>query len=331
MLQDYFNEVINQVNKTIEKYLSNAPSGTSSLYEASKHLFSAGGKRLRPLILVSSCDFLGGDRSRAILAGSAIETLHTFTLIHDDIMDHDFLRRGLPTVHVKWGESMAILAGDLLHAKAFEMLNDSLEGVNETLHYEVMKTFINSIVVVSEGQAMDMQFEGRNDVTEEDYLEMVKKKTAYLIATSSKIGSLIGGAGPDVADKFFHFGIYLGIAFQIVDDIIGITSDEAELGKPLFSDIREGKRTLLVIRTLKEAESRELEVLKQVLGNKNASTDQLKEASQIVKKHSLEYAYSLAEEYRSRAISSLDGIQPRNQEAYEALKFVSEFTLKRKK
>ncbi len=331
MLQDYFNDVVDQVNKTIEKYLSSAPSGTTSLYDASRHLFSSGGKRLRPLILVSSCDYLGGDHSRAVLAGSAIETLHTFTLIHDDIMDHDSLRRGIPTVHVKWGEPMAILAGDLLHAKAFEMLNDSLKGVDEKLHYEVMKTFVNSIIVVSEGQAMDMEFESKNDVTEEDYLEMVKKKTAYLIAASSKIGSLIGGADPEVVEKFFRFGINLGIAFQIVDDIIGITSDEAELGKPLFSDIREGKRTLLIIKTLKEAQPKEVKLLKEVLGNRNASAEQLREVSEIIKKYSLEYAYSLAEEYKSRALSSLEGIQPSNQEASEVLKFISEFTLKRKK
>jgi len=330
-LEDYLNEIVQEVNRTIERHLKETSSSVSSLYEASRHLFSAGGKRLRPIILVASSDFLGGERSRAITAGSAIETLHTFTLVHDDIMDHDNLRRGLPTVHVKWGEPLAILAGDLLHAKAFEMLNESIKGLNEETHYQVMKTFIDSIIVVSEGQAMDMAFEEREDVTEEEYLLMVKKKTAYLIACSSKIGATIAGADETKSQRFFNFGINLGIAFQIVDDIIGITSDEGELGKPVFSDIREGKRTLLVIKAIKEAEAKDREFLMKTLGNRNASNAQLRDAAEIIKKYSLQYAYSMAEEYKRKALDSIEGMKYMDKRAYDALKFVSDFTVKRRK
>jgi geranylgeranyl diphosphate synthase type I len=328
-LERYFSDIINDVNNAIAKYLESA--NTLTLYEASRHLFSAGGKRLRPLILVSSADSLGGDRKRSILAGAAIETLHTFTLVHDDIMDHDSLRRGLPTVHVKWGEPMAILAGDLLHAKAFQMLNDSLTGFDSDIYHKVMETFVNSVIALSEGQAMDMEFENRDDVAIDDYMEMIKKKTAYLIACSSGIGSMISGGDNTTFEKFFNFGLYLGISFQIVDDIIGITSDESELGKPVFSDIREGKRTLLVIKTLNEASSEELLLLRSVLGNRNSSHEDLKKAAEIIKTHSFEYAYNLAEKYKVMALSNLSEINFKNKDAIDALIYISDFTVKRRK
>lgn len=325
---NYFNEIIENVNKTIEKYIQ---GDVERLYESSYYLFKAGGKRLRPLILVASSDLVGGERQRAYLAGSAVEVLHTFTLIHDDIMDQDTTRRGMPTVHVKYGVPMAILAGDLLHAKAFEILNDAFKGMNSERISKAFEIFTKAIIIISEGQALDMSFEERETVSEEEYLDMITRKTAMLFSSSASLGGLIGTEDERTLNLLRDYGLNLGIAFQIVDDILGLIADEKELGKPVFSDIREGKKTILVIKALKEASQEERRIIKNTLGNKNASKEELSQCAEIIKKYSLDYAYNLAEKYIQNAIESLEKIDWKNEEAGKVLKYLAEFTVKRRK
>jgi len=277
--EDYFNRIVENVNINIEKYLK---GDIQELYEASFYLFKAGGKRLRPLILVSSADLLGGDLNRAYLAGASVEVLHTFTLIHDDIMDEDTTRRGMPTVHVKWGIPMAILAGDLLHAKAFEILNEAFRGMSSNKITRAFEIFTKAIIIISEGQALDMQFEDKVTVSEEEYLDMIKRKTAMLFSSSAALGGLIATDNEKEIQALADYGLNLGISFQIVDDILGLIADEKELGKPVYSDIREGKKTLLVIKTMKEATDEEKKILLKALGNKNASKDELITAAEII-------------------------------------------------
>ncbi|AAK40423.1 polyprenyl synthetase family protein [Saccharolobus solfataricus] len=324
----YFNEIVNNVNFRIKNFVK---SNFKTLEEASFHLFTAGGKRLRPLVLVSSSDLIGGDRERAYKAAAAVEILHNFTLVHDDIMDNDGLRRGLPTVHVKWGEPMAILAGDYLHAKAFEALNEALKGLDGNTFYKAFSIFITSIEIISEGQAMDMSFENRLDVTEEEYIQMIKGKTAMLFSCSAALGGIINKANDDVVKKLTEYGLNLGISFQIVDDILGIIGDEKELGKPIYSDIREGKKTILVIKTLSEATEDEKKILVSTLGNKEAKKEDLERASEIIRKHSLQYAYDLAKKYSDLAIENLREIPVSNKTAEKALKYLAQFTIQRRK
>ncbi|BAK54724.1 geranylgeranyl diphosphate synthase [Sulfurisphaera tokodaii] len=326
--EDYFNRIVENVNINIEKYLK---GDIQELYEASFYLFKAGGKRLRPLILVSSADLLGGDLNRAYLAGASVEVLHTFTLIHDDIMDEDTTRRGMPTVHVKWGIPMAILAGDLLHAKAFEILNEAFRGMSSNKITRAFEIFTKAIIIISEGQALDMQFEDKVTVSEEEYLDMIKRKTAMLFSSSAALGGLIATDNEKEIQALADYGLNLGISFQIVDDILGLIADEKELGKPVYSDIREGKKTLLVIKTMKEATDEEKKILLKALGNKNASKDELITAAEIIRKYSLEYAYNKAEEYARKAIEALESIDWKNDEAGKALKYLAEFTVKRRK
>ncbi|BFH72463.1 geranylgeranyl diphosphate synthase [Sulfurisphaera javensis] len=326
--EDYFNTIVDNVNKRIEKYIK---GNVKELYEASYYLFKAGGKRLRPLILVASSDLLGGERERAYLAGAAVEVLHTFTLIHDDIMDEDTTRRGMPTVHVKWGIPMAILAGDLLHAKAFEILNDSFKGTSNNKISKAFEIFTKAIIIISEGQALDMQFEDRSIVSEEEYLDMITRKTAMLFSASAALGGLIATENEKEVEALAQYGLNLGIAFQIIDDILGLVADEKELGKPVYSDIREGKKTILVIKAIKEAKEDEKEKILKTLGNKNATKDELSAVAEIIKKYSLEYAYTKAEEYMKKAIDSLESISWKNNEAGKALKYLAEFTVKRRK
>lgn len=327
-LNSYFDNIIENVNNYIKNYIR---SDIKILEESSIYLFSAGGKRLRPIVLVASSDLIGGDRERAYKAGAAVEILHTFTLIHDDIMDRDNLRRGLPTVHVKWGEPIAILAGDFVHAKAYEALNEALKGLDGDTYYKAFSLFIKSIEIISEGQAMDMSFENRDNVTEEEYIEMIKRKTAMLFSCASALGGIINNASDEIVQNLAEYGLNLGISFQIVDDILGLIADEKELGKPVYSDIKEGKKTILVIKALNEASENERRIILSTLGNRNASKEDFEKTAEIIKKYSLDYAYNLAQEYSSKSLYSLSKITVKNFTAEKALKYLAEFTVKRRK
>ncbi|MCY0859067.1 MAG: geranylgeranyl diphosphate synthase [Sulfolobaceae archaeon] len=326
-IDDYIKEITDNVNTLMEGEIKGE---VRELYEASKHLIRTGGKRLRPTILVASLDLVGGERKRGYYGGAAVEVLHTFTLIHDDIMDQDSFRRGVPTVHVKYGVPMAILAGDLLHAEAFRLLNMAARGLDSERMYKIFDMFSNAIVMISEGQAMDMSFENRWDITVQEYLEMIEKKTAYLFAASAGLGALIGNANEEEVNNLFNYGINLGISFQIVDDILGLTADEKTLGKPVFSDIREGKKTILVLKALDEAPEEEKKIIKENLGNRNLSREELSQTADIIKKYSLDYSYKLAEDYMNKALDYLNKINVRNELAKKVLEYLAVFTVKRR-
>lgn len=325
-LEQYFNEIIKNVNIEISNYVS---GDIKDLYEASIYLLNAGGKRLRPLFLVASSDLFNGSRERAYKAAAAVEILHNFTLIHDDIMDQDNLRRGIPTVHVKWGIPLAILAGDLLHAKAFQALGDAFHGLDSERIYRGISEFSRSVIIIAEGQAMDMDFETRNDVSEEEYIDMISRKTAQLFSCSTYLGGLIGGAKDQDLQILKEFGLNTGIAFQIIDDILGLTADEKELGKPIYSDIREGKKTILVIHALKQADEKEKKIIKEGLGSKDS--DKVKSAGDLVKSISLEYAYSKAKYYMDMALENLKQISSSDEMSGKALNYLVRFTLERRK
>jgi farnesyl-diphosphate synthase (EC 2.5.1.10)/geranylgeranyl-diphosphate synthase (EC 2.5.1.29) len=326
VLEEYSRQVIEEVEKRIRQYLS---GDVHELYEASRYLIEAGGKRLRPLMLVASSDLFHGDRKRSYLAGGAVEVLHNFTLIHDDIMDQDTLRRGRPTVHVKWGVPMAILAGDLLHAKAFEMLIDSVSGLDEARANDALRLFAKSVIELSEGQALDMQFEERWDVTEREYIEMVRKKTAQLFACSASLGGIIGGGTEKDVKNLFVYGEKIGISFQIVDDILGLTADERELGKPVYSDLREGKKTILLIKALRDASEEERKRI--LAGVKSNDQGKLRDAASLVLTISLEYATRLSESYKTEALQALSLVKSDNEEVKKLLMEVAELVTKRRK
>ncbi|MEM4139371.1 MAG: polyprenyl synthetase family protein, partial [Sulfolobaceae archaeon] len=176
-LERKLREIAERVDKIILENLV-GDLKVSKLYESSRYLFLGGGKRLRPSIVVLTSELVNGDVNRSYILGAAVEVLHTFTLIHDDIMDNDPIRRGMPSVHVKYGVPMAILAGDLLHVKAFEILHKGLKGLDQDKVNKGLEKFIEAIITISEGQALDMEFEEKKEVSEEEYFEMIKKKTA---------------------------------------------------------------------------------------------------------------------------------------------------------
>ena len=277
------------ITKTIEGELSIITP--DNLAEASVYLTRAGGKMLRPALTLIVSEAVGGTRESALKSAAAIELIHTFSLIHDDIMDNDDMRRGMPSVHKVWGEDVAILAGDTLFSKAFEIIIRT-EGTSSEQNNHALATVADACVKICEGQASDMGFEDRFDVTEDEYMEMIFKKTGALIAAATKVGAIMGGATQEVIDAMYEYGRLIGLAFQIQDDYLDLASDEETLGKPIGSDIEKGKMTIIAIKGLASDESgRLLEILK----DENNSQDDIVEAIEILTKcGAIEYARTLA-------------------------------------
>jgi len=249
------------------------PEDPPGLYEPMVYSATAPGKRIRPLLTFLTGEGLGVDHDRLRPVALAVEVLHAFTLVHDDIMDNDTQRRGLETVHVRWNTNTAILAGDGLMALAFRLLMETDAIRIRQMGFE----FSQAMLEICEGQALDIEFENRMDVTADDYLGMVGKKTGRLLGLSCQLGALISDVEESVAGNLNQFGIELGQAFQIQDDLLEITSDARNMGKSLDSDIISGKKTyplILVLEGLSVNEKRSfLEFMKMNLDNRNAILD----------------------------------------------------------
>jgi len=234
----------------------------ASVYGPIRYVLTGKGKRIRSVLLLLSCGAVGGNPHSALDAAAAIEMLHSFTLVHDDVMDHAELRRGRPTVHMKWDPNIALLAGDELIALAYRSL---LRTAGSRLH-EVASVFTNAFVQVCEGQGFDKEFELRTNVSLGEYRSMVSKKTGGIIAAAAGIGALIGGGTRRETDALYKFGEYLGLAFQIRDDLLDITGDPADLGKAVGSDIVERKKTYLFLKALEMSGPRDRASLVTLLG-----------------------------------------------------------------
>lgn len=246
------------------------PSHPKELYEPITYLMALGGKRLRPALLLMATDLFAGDVYKALKPALAIETFHNFTLMHDDIMDKAPLRRGNPTVHVKWSESVAILSGDVMFVEAFKLMIQ----VEPHILLQVLNVFNDTAVGVCEGQQIDMNFETSTEVTIADYLEMIRLKTAVLLGGALKIGALIGNSTLADADKLYDFGLNLGIAFQLQDDILDVYGDPEKFGKQVGGDIISNKKTFLLIKALELADDATLQKLNGYLLNSTISSSE---------------------------------------------------------
>jgi geranylgeranyl diphosphate synthase type II len=230
------------INKAIAdtKYTSEP----AELYEPISYLMQLGGKRMRPVLVLISTELFGGNVLKALDAAIGIELFHNFTLMHDDIMDKAPLRRGNPTVHVKWNESAAILSGDVMFVEAYKLMIK----VEDSILRKVLDIFSDTASGVCQGQQADMNFEKRDDVGLEEYIEMIRLKTAVLLAGSMQIGAIIGGAEQEQADFLYEFGENLGLAFQLQDDILDVYGDPEKFGKQVGGDILADKKTFLLIK-----------------------------------------------------------------------------------
>ena len=257
------------IDKTLQNYLK--VREPTKLYEASAHIPLAGGKRLRPVMALITCDMVGGDSEKAILFATALETIHNFTLVHDDVMDDDDLRHGVAACHTIYGLSTAILAGDTLFAYAFEMITDS--DIDDNIKADLVKNVAYVVRKIAEGQQMDINFEDEETVESKNYLEMIRLKTSILFGAAAYGGARIGGTNENEARELEKMATNVGLGFQIWDDYLDATASEDVLGKPSGSDIRQGKRTLLVIEALNRANSEQRKQLLKILDSDNNDDD----------------------------------------------------------
>jgi len=313
-------EIKEAIDKAIENYLYEKEP--SNLYEAVKYLPFAGGKRLRPLIACLACEAVGGNFVNALPLAVALELIHTFTLVHDDIMDKDEERRGMPAVHVKFGENTAILAGDTLFAKAFEVASAIKDA-------EIAKKILRNLAIMAkeicEGQQLDIEFEEMEYVEESQFLEMIEKKTARMFEQAAMGGAIVGKGKKEEIEALQKYGLNLGMAFQIWDDCLDVIGKD--IGKPVGSDIREGKKTLLYIYAYEKAENKEW--LK-YYGKEDANDEEVQKIIKFFEEiGAIEYAKEKAREYSKKAIDALK-ILPESEAKKELIK-LSEFAIERKK
>lgn len=228
-------------------------SQPKSLYEPIRYIMSLGGKRLRPTLTLLSYSLYKTDIEKIVPYASAVEAFHNFTLMHDDIMDKAPLRRGKPTVHEKWNTSTAILSGDVMLVKVYDMLLP-LEG---NLLKETLRIFNQCAAEVCEGQQWDMEFESKSKVTEAQYIEMIRLKTAVLLGFSLEFGALLAGASESDRKALRDFGVNIGIAFQLKDDLLDVYADQKKFGKQVGGDIISNKKTFLLIKALEKAKGKD--------------------------------------------------------------------------
>lgn len=247
------------------------PQHPANLYEPIRYIMNLGGKRLRPVMVLMATELFSDDLNQSLEVALAIETFHNFTLVHDDIMDNAPLRRGQKTVHEKWGVNNAILSGDVMMVES----NKHLSKVDICVLKPVLDTFNATAQGVCEGQQLDMEFEQRNDVSIEEYIEMIRLKTAVLLGGAMKLGAIVGGASAADADLLYQFGENVGVAFQLQDDILDVYGNPEKFGKQVGGDIISNKKTYLHLKTLALAQSDEIAVLKNDIENQVEKVNQV--------------------------------------------------------
>jgi len=321
---------IAEVKPFVEARIERALTHTSSqrLSGAMMHLINGGGKRMRATLPWLVAKAVGDTHSGLLDVGAAIETIHNFTLVHDDIMDDDDIRRGLPAVHIEYDIATAINAGDAMLAIAFEAMAVA-DGIDCNDLPFLVKKIGRMVRRVSEGQQLDIEFETRDDeVTEEEYIEMIGGKTAVMFLTCGEIGAYLSGADEETVQCMRDWGLALGLCFQLMDDLLDIQSSTEKLGKPVGSDLIRGKRTLMIIHALKQDDSPAKQALLSVLGKADASAEEVSAGINALQQlGSIEYGRARAEEYHAQAHQLLDRIPPTP--ALMALRELTDLQLKR--
>lgn len=276
-----------------------------NLYEPADYILSLSGKRLRPVFVLIGCGLYDNQPEKALKSSLAIEVFHNFTLLHDDIMDRAEVRRGKPTVHVKYNQNTAILTGDVMMIQAYQYLLDYQDPI---LVKNLLDIFNKMAFEVCEGQQMDMDFESRNDVNIDEYIKMITFKTSVLMAASIQMGALIGGASDADQLHLYEFAKNFGIAFQLQDDILDTFGDATQVGKKIGGDILQNKKTYLYLKSLELADNHEKETLQRWYSDQKTENEQKKvqEVTTIFKNvNVLEYTNQVIEAYRDLSYSHL--------------------------
>ena len=248
-------ELLKKVNEALEGLVYDRKPAT--LYDPIKYVLSLGGKRVRPVLMLLAYNLYKEDPEKIMTQAIALETYHNFTLLHDDLMDNADMRRGHETVHRKWDPNQAILSGDTMLLQAFQRMGqceaDKLQ--------QVIGVFTETTLEIDEGQQLDVEFETRNDVTEDEYVEMIRLKTSVLLACAVKIGAILAGASEEDQDNLYKFGEQIGLAFQLQDDLLDVYGDPKVFGKNIGGDITSNKKTYMLINAVNRANAQQREEL----------------------------------------------------------------------
>lgn len=253
-----------QILKLVNDYLEQLPYDRrpASLYEPIRYVLSMGGKRIRPVLMLLSYNLFKEDPETILMPACALETYHNYTLLHDDLMDNADLRRGHETVHKKWNANTAILSGDSMLVLAYQRM----QQCSSDKMAEVLALFTETALEIGEGQEYDMAFEHRDDVSEEEYIEMIRLKTSVLLACALKIGAILAGASKEDADNLYRFGEQIGLAFQLQDDFLDVYGDTRVFGKAIGGDITSNKKTFMLINALNHANDEQRRQLESWIG-----------------------------------------------------------------
>ena len=320
---------INQVFELIEDELKETEAAFSRylgsdialIPKIGEHIILSGGKRLRPALLILTCGMLGGNRKTGTLLAAVIEFIHTATLLHDDVVDEADMRRGLAAANTIWGNEASVLVGDFLFAMAFDLAVD--QG-----SLAILKSLSTATRRLAEGEILELMKTADVTTTEDDYIKIIDGKTAILMATACETGAIIAEVEPNLQEKMKEFGFCLGIAFQMIDDILDYSSCEEDLGKTIGIDLEEGKVTLPLIHTLQQAQPEEKERIEEIITADYVSRHDFDFVHELMKRYqSLEYTSRKADSYLKRAHAILNEL-PESLER-EALHFITDYVLNR--
>ena len=255
-----FEEILRTIEEAIARLEFNQPP--RSLFDPITYTLSLGGKRIRPALALMACDLFGGKNEDVLQPALGLEVFHNFTLLHDDLMDEAERRRDKPTVHKLWNPNVAILSGDAMLICAYQLVAKANDKA-------ILELFSRTALEICAGQQYDMEFESRSDVTEEEYIEMIRLKTAVLLACALKVGAMIGGASTADADALYDYGIHIGLAFQLQDDLVDVYGDPKTFGKNIGGDILCNKKTFLLINALSAASEEQRQVMEDWMARKS--------------------------------------------------------------
>lgn len=300
---------LTELQKSVAQYMEslNISGNPQTLYEPIAYSLAAGGKRLRPMLTVLSCNIFSDNALSALPAAAALEVFHTFTLLHDDVMDNAIIRRGKPSVYGKWGTNAALLSGDAMMIYSYKLLQQT------PVEYlpAVLGCFNYTAMTVCEGQQVDMEFESRTDVTMEEYMGMIDKKTAALLAGATMIGAIQGGADTQSRQHLFAFATSLGLAFQLQDDLLDAYGTEEQLGKPIGGDILEGKKSYLMLTAFAKADAATNKKLHALLKDDNIAPEE--KIAQVLDIYNHLNVKDIAEKeinfHFSKAMEALDSLE----------------------
>jgi octaprenyl-diphosphate synthase len=320
-LAQIFEPIRQDLDAVEREFVRHIQSRVALIPEIGRYIQKSGGKRVRPAVLLMAARLSGYTGDRAVLYASVVEFIHTATLVHDDIIDNADLRRGRVAVHSRWGNDITVLLGDYLYIKSMAMAltQDSLE---------IIRVLCDVTLRMIEGELYQLTKTGDVDITEEEHFEIIRRKTAFLFGGCAQIGGMLGGISPEQETALRDYGFNLGIAFQLVDDLLDYTADASALGKPVGGDLREGKVTLPVIQLLRRGGEEPDRLIRHVVRERVVSADQWRDITRLLREHrSLDFAYERALEYGKRAKDCLS-VFPASREC-EALMALTDYVLSR--